>query len=148
MLLIVGAIAAANAAGYHAGRWYSARASNGDERSAEFTRTAIWGGVEFASSADALRSGAVTVVGGGAVVDLRGAVPDPDGCVIELSVTFGGATVAVGADWRVVVDEDPVLSGIAVNVAGAADLPADAPEVRILARGRASGIAIRAGAPR
>jgi hypothetical protein len=143
-LRVAGAVMAVNAAAFVAGRWYAARASTGDELSPEFARTTVWGGLEFSSRAPALTSGSVTVVGGGAVVDLRAATLDPGGCLLRMNVTFGGATVLVGSNWRVVVDEVSTMSGVAVNVTDAARLPTDTPTLRIAARARWSGIAIRA----
>ena len=58
-------VALVNAAATTIGRLISKQNSAGDEDSADFRRMVMFGGEEFKSKAIALRSGAVTVRGGG-----------------------------------------------------------------------------------
>ena len=83
----------------------------GSEVSDEFRRLVCLDGLEFASRARGLRNAEVSVVLGGARVDLRNAVIDPAGATILLENTLGGMVLNVRDDWAVSVDDMLVGGG-------------------------------------
>lgn len=99
---------------------------------------AIFGPLDFKSTATAFRGGTVECWYGGGVIDLRGATLAPDGAHLELRAVFGGAQIVVPDDWRVTTR---VLGiGGAGDARPAADRGPDAPHLTI------EGIAIFGGA--
>ena len=117
--------------------------SSGDEGSDQFNRTAIFGGNEFTSVAESLRSGRIAAVLGGIAVDLRGARLAPEGARLTIDCRLAGVAVAVPEDWRVVVNQSQVKMGdVAVDITDPADLAADAPTLTIDAVVTMGGVAI------
>jgi hypothetical protein len=104
----------------------------GDEASDEFRRVVVFSGDQFRSSAESLRTGELTVILGGALLDLREASLDPAGADLDVQNTLGGLQVLVRDDWLVEVEKELIGGGeIEVDVAAPDDLPADAPHLRI-----------------
>ena len=104
----------------------------GSEVSDEFRRVTVMGGLTFTSRAGGLRSAEVSVIMGGARVDLRDATIDPAGAIVLLENTLGGLALLVRDDWAVTVD-DVVLGGgeNEVRVTAPTDLPDEAPRLNI-----------------
>lgn len=136
-------IALVNAVATALGRLISRQNSSGDEESAAFRRMVMFGGEEFKSKAVALRSGSVTVRGGGISVDLRDAGLDPDGAELDLDVCGGGALVLVPDDWHVTVEQDAAMGGVEADVTPPEVLPEGAPHLTVHASARGGGIAIK-----
>ncbi len=136
-------VALVNAAATTIGRLISKQNSAGDEDSADFRRMVMFGGEEFKSKAIALRSGAVTVRGGGISLDLRDAGLDPDGAALDLDVRGGGALVLVPENWIVTVEEESSMGGVETDVTPPGSLPAGAPHLTVHASARGGGIAIK-----
>jgi hypothetical protein len=128
-----------------AARVVAMQMEEGTEDSDEFTRIAALDGLDFASSAGGLREGRVSVVLGGARIDLRAATLDPTGARLVIDNSLGGVQVLVRPEWRVEVDEElRGGGGIDVDVTTPDDLPDDAPKLEIVATTRAAGTQILA----
>jgi|GEM_PF-3933343 len=136
-------IAVVNVVAAAIGRVISRQNSSGDEDSADFRRMVMFGGEEFKSRAVALRSGAVTVRGGGISLDLRNAGLDPQGAELDLDVKGGGALVLVPDTWRVMVEQQAAMGGVDTDLAPPETLPEAAPQLTIHAAARGGGIAIK-----
>ena len=125
-----------------AGQLLARRKTFGDETADEFAIATYLGGVERTCKAGALRRGSVSVVLGGAELDLREATLDPSGADLELSATLGGVNVTVPSDWRVVVDDRARLGGVEALVTDPEELPDEAPLLRVVAYARLGGVSI------
>ena len=124
------------------GQVLARRRTVGDETSDEFAIAVHVGGVQRVCKATSLRRGSVSVVLGGAELDLREATLDPSGADLELSATLGGVNVTVPSDWRVVVDDRARLGGVEALVTDPEELPDDAPLLRVVAYARLGGVSI------
>ncbi len=120
------------------------RRTVGDESSDEFELAAYLGGASWTSTAASFRSGVVRVACGGVDLDLRGATLDPAGATLALAPTFGGVNVTVPTSWRVLVEDTSMLGGVDARVTSPDGLPDGAPVLRVSARARLGGVAIRA----
>lgn len=72
--------------------------------------SAIFGSVQVSNNSPALCGGTVTAVFGGAVIDLRGAIP-VNGAVIEANGVFGGVEIYPPMQCRLQVNGVPFLGG-------------------------------------
>lgn len=77
--------------------------------------TAILGGTRHQVSSRDFRGANVTAVLGGCEIDLRDAVPGPDGAVIDVFALWGGIEIRVPEDWRIDLRGRPILGGFADN---------------------------------
>jgi Cell wall-active antibiotics response 4TMS YvqF len=75
--------------------------SSGSETDDEFDLVTIFDGVEFASTAGALRRASALTWYGGSTIDLRNASLDPAGATLNLRAIFGGLQLIVPESWRV-----------------------------------------------
>jgi hypothetical protein len=123
------------------------RRTVGDETADDFAVAAFMGGAQRTCRAESLRHGSVSVVFGGVDLDLRPARLDPAGAELELSATFGGVSLRVPRDWRVIVDDRATLGGVEARVTPPEELADDAPLLRVRATSRLGGVSIRAGDP-
>lgn len=130
-----------------AGQALARRRTVGDATSDEFELAVYFGGAERKSTAGSLRRGVVRVWCGGVDLDLRGAVLDPGGATLELSAVCGGVNVRVPRTWRVMVDDRSTIGGVDARVTPAAELPDDAPVLRVVASARLGGVALEAADP-
>lgn len=73
---------------------------------------AIYDGLDFASTAPALRRVAVTAWYGGGTLDLRGATLDPAGAVMPVRAIFGGCRLLIPETWRVELRMKGFFGGI------------------------------------
>jgi hypothetical protein len=100
-----------------------------DEEADEVRLAAIFGPMNFKSTAKAFRGGTIDCWYGGGAVDLRKATLDPAGAHFTVRAIFGGAQVVVPESWRV--------TSKVVGIGGAGDGRAqigraeDAPHVTI-----------------
>ena len=109
----------------------------GSEVSDEFRRLTLMGDLGFTSRAGGLRSAEVSVIMGGARVDLREATIDPAGAIVLIENTMGSLALLVRDDWAVTVDDVVVGGGEnEVRVTPPTDLPDDAPrlDVQVITR--------------
>jgi hypothetical protein len=96
-LTLLGGIASALAAAYAKGRMLSTGAPADDE----VDLVAIYTGLDFESTASALRTATVTAWYGGTTLDLRGATLDPAGATLNVRAIFGGARLVIPETWPI-----------------------------------------------
>ncbi len=106
--------------------------------------TAVFDGVEFASTCDNLEHVVATAYLGGIKVDLTAATPAP-GATVELRACMGGIDLIVPTTWRVEMTSRGSMSGVA-NLTNP-DQPADGPLVIVDACAVAGGIEIHERGP-
>ncbi len=133
-----------NAVAFVVARVVSARMAQGDDSSDEIVRLVLWNGDVVKSVASAFRLARVRVVGGGMILDLRGAALDAAGATIDVAVVAGGVTIVMPDTWRVTVDADSKMGGISASLPDDDELADDAPTLRVVVRNRAGGVSIRA----
>ena len=73
-----------------------------DESADEIVASAIFGPLDYHSTARALRGGTVELWYGGGVLDLRDATLAPGGATLHVRAVLGGGQILVPADWRIV----------------------------------------------
>lgn len=121
----------------------------------EVTLAAIFGPLDFKSTATAFRGGTVECWFGGGVIDLRGATLAPGGAHIEIRAIFGGGQIVVPDDWRVTTrvigiggagdarpgveraDDAPHLTIEGIAVFGGAGITSSIPEAQAAAMAKA-----------
>jgi len=110
----------------------SRQLDEGSEASDEIRRVVILNGMEFTSQAGGLREAEVSVMLGGAKLDLREATIDPGGAHVLAENTMGGLLIMVRDDWAVSVDDTLIGGGDSqVEVTPIDELPSDAPRLQI-----------------
>jgi Cell wall-active antibiotics response 4TMS YvqF len=117
--------------------------SRGDEDSDEVALTAIFGGVELTSRAQAFRGGTMLAWFGGVAVDLTQARLAP-GAELAIGALFGGVDVKVPAGWRVESTARAFFGGVSDDVAEPDD-PA-APTLVVQSTTAFGGVSVRAAA--
>ena len=124
----------------------SSQLDDGSEVSDEVRRVVILSGLDFTSRAGGLRSAEVSVILGGAKIDLREATLDPTGARVLAENTLGGLALTVRDDWAVTVNE--VIVGVGetkIQVTPPEELPDDAPKLEIDVINRLGGTVISTG---
>jgi hypothetical protein len=111
------------------------------ESADDIAASAIFGPLDYHSTATSLRGGALELWYGGGVLDLRDATLAPEGATLNVKVVFGGGQVLVPADWKVVANVSG-LGGVqdTRSVKGYAD---DAPTLTIEGTVIAGGFAVQ-----
>jgi hypothetical protein len=132
------------------GAAFAARAlipSRGDETSDELALVAIAGSLGLRSGATAFRGGSLATWFAGVDLDLGGVQLAPEGARLELTTLMSGVAVRVPAGCRIDVELRGMTRGVALQIEGQDDLPADAPTLTISALVVGSGVAVtnRAG---
>ena len=103
-LIVVGWIVSMVAGAIAAMRAKQRVGPNTLESADEFVASAIFGPLDFHSTASNLRGGTLELWYAGGVLDLRDATLAPEGATLTVKVVFGGGQVLVPADWRVVTN--------------------------------------------
>lgn len=103
----------------------------------EVTLAAIFGPIDFRSTATAFRGGTIDCWFGGGTIDLRGATLAPDGARLEVRAIFGGAQIVVPDDWQV--------TSRVVGIGGAGDMRPSTEPTATTPRLDIGGIAIFGG---
>ena len=91
----------------------------------------FWNGTEFVPRSPSLRHVKARVLMGGATVDLRKAVPSPDGITVDIGTLMGGTAVLVSKDWNVEVVETTRASSVEVRLDSRAEASSDLPKVTV-----------------
>lgn len=120
-------------------------AARDDPAADEIVLVAVYGPLEFASTARAFRGGTVETWYGGGTIDLRDAVLHPDGADLRVRAVFGGGQIVVPDSWRVTTTMRG-LGGIA-DARPAEDQAPDGPELRIDATTMFGGFSISSVGP-
>jgi hypothetical protein len=111
----------------------------------EVVLVAVFGPLEFASTARHFRRGTVETWFGGGIVDLRGAILDPAGADLTLHAVFGGGQIIVPDSWRVTTTMRG-LGGVGDGRPTDDEAP-DGPELRVDASVLFGGYAISTSEP-
>ena len=91
--------------------------------------TAVFSGSKLASRAPDFRGAWLTAIFGGVELDLREAVPAPEGATVNATVAFGGAEIFVPRGWKVSVKSTPIFGGVEDKTHGSPMVPEDAPKL-------------------
>lgn len=75
--------------------------SNAEPKTEEIDLVSIFEGQHLVSEADPFYGGKILTMFGGALIDLRKAVPAPTGIYLDLAVIWGGVSLIVPEGWRV-----------------------------------------------
>ena len=129
-----------------ASRLVSQRMTSGDEESDELRIATIMDGQELSSRATSLRSISVLAMLGGAEIDLRQATLDPGGATLDITALLGGVELQVPPDWAVEVESRGMLGGVDRRLTDVADLPADAPRLKVTTNTTLGGVQITSAA--
>ena len=105
--------------------------------------TGILGGPRASTSSQAFQGGSLTAVLGGVTLDLRGALPVPEGARVNATAVLGGVDVLVPEGWRVTVSGTPILGGVADRTTPRDDLPAGAPRLHVDAVAVLGGVDVK-----
>lgn len=111
------------------------------ESADDIAASAIFGPLDYHSTATSLRGGSLELWYGGGVLDLRDATLAPEGATLNVKVVFGGGQVLVPADWKVVANVSG-LGGVQ-DVREAKGFAADAPTLTITGTVIAGGFAVQ-----
>jgi hypothetical protein len=103
-LALIGALGAALAAKF-------LLESDAEPETEEIDLVAIFEGQELISEADPFYGGKVSVMFGGALLDLRKTQPAPTGIRLDLAVLMGGVSLVVPDGWRVKFDGNVFMGG-------------------------------------
>jgi hypothetical protein len=127
-----------------AGSWMARRFEAGaaDADADEVRLAAIWGGRDLRSRAAALRSVTARAVLGGLNLDLTGATVDPGGATVSLHVRLGGVNLELPAGVRAEVEDRLQGGQVALALQDPAELPDDAPPVKVVVEGFGAGVNI------
>lgn len=72
---------------------------------------AIFGGGNTRITSDNFKGGKITAIFGGSDIEMKSAIPSPEGCVIDTFVLFGGSNLVVPEDWKVKSEVVSILGG-------------------------------------
>ncbi|HEX6867838.1 MAG TPA: hypothetical protein VF119_03485 [Candidatus Limnocylindrales bacterium] len=111
------------------------------ESADDIAASAIFGPLDYHSTATSLRGGTLELWYGGGVLDLRDATLAPEGATLKVKVVFGGGQVLVPASWKVVANVSG-LGGIQ-DVREAKGYAVDAPTLTITGTVIAGGFAVQ-----
>ena len=114
---------------------------NSPETADDIVASAIFGPLDYHSTALNLRSGTLELWYGGGVLDLRDATLAPGGANLNVKVVLGGGQILVPADWRVVSSVSG-LGGLQ-DVRGAKGYAEDAPTLTITGTLIGGGFAVQ-----
>ena len=93
-------------------RWSGRRVPAGALGTEVIRSTAVLGGTKLRSDSQSFRGAWLTAVFGGAVLDLRGARPAPEGATVNATAAFGGVDVLVPRGWRISIRSTPIFGGV------------------------------------
>ena len=91
----------------------------------------FWNGTEFVPRSLSLRHVKARVLMGGATVDLREALPSPDGLTVDIGTLMGGTAVLVSKDWDVEVVETTRSSSVEVRLDSRTEASSEQPKVTV-----------------
>jgi len=83
-----------------------------EEKDNYISGTALFSGLERKVSSKSFRGGNITALFGGAEIDLRNAVINPDGAVLDLTALFGGIELRIPEDWNIEINSTALFGGV------------------------------------
>jgi predicted membrane protein len=105
--------------------------------------TAVFGGTKLLSHAQQFRGAWLTAIFGGITLDLRDALPIPDGATVNATAAFGGVDILVPKGWRITVRSTPIFGGVEDETDHTTAPAAGAPTLRVDAVTILGGVAIK-----
>lgn len=90
---------------------FSGRKYPNDHPDEYIDELAIFGGGNIRVTSDNFKGGKITAIFGGSDIEMKSAIPSPQGCVIDTFVLFGGSNLIVPDDWRVKSEVVSILGG-------------------------------------
>ncbi len=107
-----------------------------------FEQGAAFDGFRIEVKSRKFRSGTVTAVLSGVTVDLRDALPSPEGATLSVQSALSGITILVPRDWEVVCDVEAVCGGISGDRKSAVT-GGERPRLRVTGTVVAGGLSVR-----
>lgn len=139
VLIVAGLAVLVEAVGFmRPGRFGRPTGEAGDEDA----YTAFLGGRKARITSTSWRGGRATAVMGGVELDLRDAVPVPEGAVLDVTAVMGGVEVTVPRGWRVAIRGTPLLGGFDDKTDGGA-AGEDAPLLQITGTAIMGGVDVK-----
>lgn len=123
-------------------RWHGRTIVTGAAPEDVIRSTAFFGGPKLASTSPHFRGAWLTAAFGGITLDLRDAIPAPEGASINATTFCGGIDVLVPKGWRISVRSTPIFGGLD-DKTDHDDVPPDAPTLHIDALTVLGGVDIK-----
>ena len=123
-----------NAVVWLAGQAYTRSKTSSNLDGEDLDLYTFWNGDEFVTRSPSLHRVKVRVLMGGASIDLRQAVPAPNGMTVDVSTTMGGIAVLVRKDWDVEVIERTKNAAVEIDLDRGAVSTSDSPKVTVVLR--------------
>lgn len=92
-------------------RWRGHSVLSGAREEDVVRATAVFGSPKLISTSQRFRGAWLTAIFGGITLDLRDAVPAPDGASINATAAFGGIDLLIPKGWHVSVSSTPIFGG-------------------------------------
>ncbi|MCU7499436.1 MAG: LiaF transmembrane domain-containing protein [Bacteroidota bacterium] len=73
--------------------------------------TAVFSGIKKSVTSENFQGGRITSIFGGSEIDLYNCKLAPGNNILEVTAIFGGTTLFIPRDWKVVVEATPILGG-------------------------------------
>ncbi|MCU7495922.1 MAG: cell wall-active antibiotics response protein [Ignavibacteria bacterium] len=73
--------------------------------------TAIFSGIKKSIASEEFQGGRITSIFGGSEIDLYNCKLAPGNNILEVTAIFGGTTLYIPRDWKVIVEATPILGG-------------------------------------
>jgi predicted membrane protein len=112
-------------------RWTGITVAAGARDEDVVRATGVFGGPKIVSSSRAFRGAWLTALFGGVTLDLRDALPAPEGATVNATVAFGGVDIIVPKGWRISVRSTPIFGGFDDKTDHSTPAADDAPSLHI-----------------
>jgi hypothetical protein len=112
-------------------RWHGRAIPAGASTEDVVRSTAIFGGPKLVCTAQRFRGAWLTAIFGGISLDLRDALPAPEGASINATAAFGGIDILVPKGWRISVRSTPIFGGLDDKRDHSEPPTADAPTLHV-----------------
>lgn len=123
---------------FNRGQWRQVR----NEESARQDVVAVLGAAASRNRSKHFRHANVSALFGGATLDMRDARLDA-GATVDALALFGGVDVIVPPEWRVELGGLPIFGGYEDKTSHGADVPPDAPVLKVAATAIFGGVGIK-----
>ena len=124
-------------------RWHGRAVISGASEEDVVRSTAVFGGPNLVCTSRRFAGAWLTAVFGGITLDLRDALPAPEGASVNATVAFGGIDILVPKGWRISVRSTPIFGGLDDKTDHSEPPAADAPALHIDALSMFGGVAIK-----
>ena len=124
-------IAVINAVIWAVGQAITRSRSTADHTADEVELYTFWNGAEYSLGSQSLRRVKARILMGGASIDLREAIPSPDGTIVDVGTLMGGTAVLVRKDWDVEVVEQTTAGEVEISLDTGAEVDSDQPKVTV-----------------